>query len=117
EEPIERTVWNQGRVGGSKAGLEEESERAPAAQNLKESTARVVVHVESPEELGIGSQSAPRAFGDASALQKTPWRSGDGVERRAETGAELPVPGTEFLGFRILAELGRGSFGCVYLAQ
>jgi serine/threonine protein kinase/predicted Zn-dependent protease len=29
----------------------------------------------------------------------------------------FPEPGTEFLGFRIMGELGRGAFGRVYLAQ
>jgi serine/threonine protein kinase/Tfp pilus assembly protein PilF len=35
----------------------------------------------------------------------------------ASTSAPLPEVGTEFLDFRLLAELGRGAFGRVYLAR
>ncbi len=37
--------------------------------------------------------------------------------RLAQAVSGLPEPGTEFLGFRLLAELGRGAFGRVYLAE
>jgi serine/threonine protein kinase/Flp pilus assembly protein TadD len=35
----------------------------------------------------------------------------------AEGLAQLPEAGTEFLGFRLISELGRGAFGRVYLAK
>src|SRR5205807_4237593 len=31
--------------------------------------------------------------------------------------ADMPAAGTEFLGFHLIAELGRGTFGRVYLAR
>jgi serine/threonine protein kinase/tetratricopeptide (TPR) repeat protein len=37
--------------------------------------------------------------------------------RLAHALDSLPAPGSRFLGFRLLAELGRGTFGRVYLAQ
>src|SRR5207248_4888282 len=37
--------------------------------------------------------------------------------RLAEAVTALPEVGTELLGFRLLAELGQGAFGRVYLAQ
>jgi serine/threonine protein kinase/Tfp pilus assembly protein PilF len=39
------------------------------------------------------------------------------TDRLAECAAALPEPGTEFLGFRLLKELGKGAFARVYLCQ
>ncbi len=63
-------------------------------------------------------------------IDRLPPRTNDrlvsfGVERPpadrtqpiAQVSATLPEVGTEFLGFQLLAELGRGSFGRVYLAR
>src|SRR6516164_5449504 len=109
ENHVERTVWKGGRLG-----VEAES----AADQLQdETTARIVVRVQRPEELGIRSRSAPRAFGRASGLEETPRANSDLAKRLAEALADMPAPGTDFLGFRLLAELGRGAFGRVYLAQ
>jgi hypothetical protein len=41
----------------------------------------------------------------------------EAADRLAETVTSLPEVGGEWLGFRLLAELGRGAFGRVYLAQ
>jgi hypothetical protein len=41
----------------------------------------------------------------------------DVCRRMAEAVTALPEVGTELLGFRLLAELGHGAFGKVYLAQ
>jgi serine/threonine protein kinase len=40
-----------------------------------------------------------------------------GAEMLARAIVELPKPGTEFLGFHLIHELGRGAFGRVYLAH
>jgi serine/threonine protein kinase/tetratricopeptide (TPR) repeat protein len=39
------------------------------------------------------------------------------TDRLAQCTTALPEPGTEFLGFRLLKELGRGAFARVYLCQ
>jgi serine/threonine protein kinase/tetratricopeptide (TPR) repeat protein len=39
------------------------------------------------------------------------------ARRLAEAMTAMPDAGTEFLGFRLIAELGRGTFGRVYLAR
>jgi serine/threonine protein kinase/tetratricopeptide (TPR) repeat protein len=39
------------------------------------------------------------------------------AEKLARAVVEMPRPGTEFLGFRLIQELGRGAFGRVYLAH
>src|SRR5262249_50959929 len=39
------------------------------------------------------------------------------AERLATAITSFPEPGSEFLGFHLLAELGRGAFGRVYLAR
>jgi serine/threonine protein kinase/tetratricopeptide (TPR) repeat protein len=40
-----------------------------------------------------------------------------GASRWREAAAALPEPGTTFLGFRLVEELGRGAFGRVYFAK
>jgi serine/threonine protein kinase/tetratricopeptide (TPR) repeat protein len=113
----DRTVWNKGRIGARRTGYHPEPAVSAPASEKEVATAQVLVKVQRPEELGIGSRSGPRSFGRCSSLEETPWPGRDRSDQLAEALAELPVPGTEFLGFRILAELGRGAFGCVYLAQ
>jgi serine/threonine protein kinase/Tfp pilus assembly protein PilF len=39
------------------------------------------------------------------------------ADRFAQAVTSLPAPGTRFLDFQLIAELGRGAFGTVYLAQ
>lgn len=39
------------------------------------------------------------------------------ADRLAEVATQLPALGTEFLGFHLIGELGRGAFGRVYLAR
>jgi serine/threonine protein kinase/Flp pilus assembly protein TadD len=112
----ERTVWNQGRVAAPDAQVEE-SELLFDAPEDDVTTARVAIRVQRPEELGIGSQSAPQAFGQARAAQEAPRFHGDVAQRLARALAEMPAPGAGFLNFRILRELGRGAFGRVYLAE
>jgi eukaryotic-like serine/threonine-protein kinase len=109
----ERTIWNNGKI--PVARVERAPERVPGSQDA--TTAPVAVRVQSPQELGIGSRSAPRHFGRGSSARPPAPSSDHVAERLAEALAEMPAPGTDFLGFRLLAELGRGAFGRVYLAQ
>jgi serine/threonine protein kinase/predicted Zn-dependent protease len=41
----------------------------------------------------------------------------EAVQRLAQAGTRLPRTGEVFLGFRLVAELGRGAFGSVFLAR
>src|SRR5438874_2080528 len=41
----------------------------------------------------------------------------DSLSQWEEAAAALPEPGTDFLGFHLLEELGKGAFGRVYLAR
>src|SRR5438105_780855 len=116
ENQVERTIWNNGRVGTPKTGPQEESELPPLAQK-EVTTARVVVHVQRPDDVGAGSRSSPRAVGQSGSSRAKPRSNGDTAERLAGVMAGMPVAGADFLNFRILAELGRGAFGRVYLAQ
>ena len=55
---------------------------------------------------------------DSDFLTDSGESSSDGsVSRLREAARTLPEPGTEFLGFHLLEELGRGAFGRVYLAR
>jgi serine/threonine protein kinase/Flp pilus assembly protein TadD len=53
----------------------------------------------------------------ARSSRPTPAPAGEAVSLWQSAAAALPEPGTEFLGFVLLEELGRGAFGRVYLAR
>jgi eukaryotic-like serine/threonine-protein kinase len=114
---VAKTIWNYGRAGTPRPECAPAQDAAPAVAPDEVTTARVVIRVKSPEDLNIGSRSAPRAFGADSAVQELPPSGPGTAERLAGALAGLPAPGSDFLGFRLLAELGRGAFGRVYLAQ
>ncbi len=61
-------------------------------------------------------RSAGVAPGPARLLRSLHDSDPSGAERFARAVAGLPRPGDEFLGFRLVHELGRGAFGRVYLA-
>jgi serine/threonine protein kinase/tetratricopeptide (TPR) repeat protein len=76
--------------------------------------------------LGLAEQSAGledvfashRVSRDHAALFRDLHRSDPReADRLAHAVADLPEPGTDFLGFHLCGELGRGAFGRVYLAR
>src|SRR5262249_22949427 len=87
----QQTACNLGKRGGPA------SDRAPEAAEPG-----------SANERG-GSSARP-----ASEAQRPPL---DTAKRLAQGLAALPEVGTDFLGFQLLEELGRGTFGRVYLAR
>jgi len=60
------------------------------------------------------SASTPRPTERTTPLPRTALEPASGW---AEAAAALPRPGTEFLGFHLVEELGKGAFGRVYLAR
>jgi serine/threonine protein kinase/Flp pilus assembly protein TadD len=65
----------------------------------------------------FGSRRESRAA-ERSALFRTLRESEPGTAERVEDALRmLPEPGSDFAGFRLIRELGRGAFGCVYLAR
>jgi serine/threonine protein kinase/Flp pilus assembly protein TadD len=113
----EQTVWNKGRISVQRTDLGSEPGHPPAPSEREPKTKQVQVRVQRPEDLGIRRDSGPRAFAGATALHETPRPSSRAAEQLVDALADMPKPGMELFGFRILAELGRGAFGCVYLAQ
>src|SRR5262245_818977 len=66
------------------------------------------------------ASDAPPSGGSAgrtSTPAEEDWESAGSVSRLQEAVESLPKPGTEFLGFVLMEELGRGAFGRVYLAR
>ena len=61
-------------------------------------------------------RSAGVAPGPAKLLRSLHDSDPAGAETFARAVASLPRPGMDFLGFRLVHELGRGAFGRVYLA-
>src|SRR5437016_4486865 len=69
-----------------------------------------------PADAGVDAAvRAYRAFllqdGDLDLLEL------EAAQRRASAATPLPEVGSEFLGFYLVEELGRGAFGRVYLAR
>ena len=64
----------------------------------------------SPSGAGAGAGVAPSALASA-------WEEPPAAPPPRRPADALPEVGGEFLGFRLLAELGRGAFGRVYLAE
>lgn len=80
-----------------------------------------ITQVTSPavEPLG-GTHVVPEIqfVADQSGALSLPTRkSNDRPESGSDQRPKFPCVGTTFLGFRLEAELGRGAFGCVYLAR
>ncbi len=82
-------------------------------------TCVAAVQLRSPADLVLGSRqhsgqdSAEKVQPFAALLCADPKT----VHRVDQAITALPAVGTEWLGFRLLAELGQGAFGRVYLAQ
>jgi serine/threonine protein kinase/tetratricopeptide (TPR) repeat protein len=113
--PPERTVWNNGRLAGVRSGARPQAAAPSASPDNNAVTAQVgrVRQSGAPSDRSKSRRQAGAA--GTGAVQ------GDSKKRPADAATdaqtEMPAAGTEFCGFRILAELGRGAFGRVYLAQ
>jgi hypothetical protein len=68
-------------------------------------------------ELDWTNSAIPGSAEYAHALADLYRSDGKGARRLAGALATLPRVDSEFVGFRLLAELGRGAFGCVFLAE
>ncbi len=117
EEFVDGTIWNKGKIEGPLSNRRANQLPEQAISEESPDTAPVAVQIQSPEDLGIDSKSKPQEFGQAPPSSDV-LRSGSDMSRRlAEALANLPAAGSDLFGFRILADLGRGAFGRVYLAQ
>jgi serine/threonine protein kinase/tetratricopeptide (TPR) repeat protein len=89
------------------------------SEHLDLATCVAAVRLRTPAELGASSwQSSFKGSSDKAQLFVDLHRSNpEAAHRLTAAVTALPEVGTELLGFRLLAELGRGAFGRVYLAQ
>jgi serine/threonine protein kinase/Tfp pilus assembly protein PilF len=107
KERSERTVWNRGKIGSANGAFHGPASRSAGASNL---TDQVLVRIQMPDE--VGAQTPLDLESDTAPVRQSVF-----IKDPIESASELPAPGTEFLGFQILGELGHGAFGCVYLAR
>jgi serine/threonine protein kinase/Tfp pilus assembly protein PilF len=70
-----------------------------------------------PDEVASWQDSASASVEHAEFFREVQTSDPKAARDFAQALATLPEVGTEFLGFRLLQELGRGGFGRVYLAQ
>ncbi len=117
EELVDGTVWNQGKIETPLFSRLANQLPERAFSEEGPDTASVAVRIQSPEDLGIDSKSSPEEFGQAPASADVLQSASEMTRRLAEALADLPAAGSDLFGFRILADLGRGAFGRVYLAQ
>jgi serine/threonine protein kinase/Flp pilus assembly protein TadD len=115
-----------GQATLSSPSLEERVDRAgsdagfdPDSSHLDAVTAVAAVRLQSPQSLGLNSWGkSVHGNSDQARLFADLHRSDpEAAHRLAQAVLTLPEVGTELLGFRLLAELGKGAFGRVYLAQ
>src|SRR5438309_5029131 len=99
-EVVERTIWNNGRVGTPKSEARADS-LPPFARDDEVTTARVLIQVQRPEEMGPGGKSSAQAPGRGSASSGKVRSNGATAERLAGAMAGMPKPSDEFLGFRM----------------
>ncbi|HEV3116028.1 MAG TPA: protein kinase [Gemmataceae bacterium] len=117
ENVLERTVRNNVRLGAHRPGAQARQALSSACCGEELATDQVVVRVHRPEELSSPSRLALQAMDRSSAVQELPDSGGGVAARLAGALAEMPSAGADFFGFKILAEIGRGAFGRVYLAR
>jgi serine/threonine protein kinase/tetratricopeptide (TPR) repeat protein len=88
-------------------------------EHLDVDTHAAPVRLRTPEELGLDSwKSSFNGSPDQARLFVNLHRSNpEAAHRLAQSAVVLPEVGTELLGFRLLAELGKGAFGRVFLAR
>ena len=73
---------------------------------------------DSDEAVAESLRWSPTVSADAVDLFQATHRSNpEAAGKLAESTAEMPEVGDVFVGFRLIAELGRGAFGRVFLAQ
>src|SRR5438105_8502529 len=87
--------------------------------HLDAATAVAAVRLQSPQSLGLNSwgKSVDGNSAQAQLFADLHRSDPEAAHRLAKAVLTLPEVGTELLGFRLLAELGKGAFGRVYLAQ
>jgi serine/threonine protein kinase/Flp pilus assembly protein TadD len=92
------------------------SAEAPGGDYLEVATAATPVQPQQPSDLASWGSSFERAPEQAQLFLNFHRSDPEAAHDRLEVPA-LPEVGTELLGFRLLAELGKGAFGRVFLAQ
>lgn len=98
--------------------VQERADGSPPDSDLLElATSFQEVRLKLPEELEDWWHSLPKDSGHAELFREMHQSNPKAAERLAEATLTMPQVGAEFLGFRLLAELGRGALGRVFLAQ
>jgi len=106
-------TFNLGHQGGlGRAENHGPSETDPP--NLRDQPA----HTDGERTRQVGRGDADLGHRDhASLLQELLQEAPETADRLAQALAAFPQPGSEFLGFHLVRELGRGAFARVYLAR
>jgi serine/threonine protein kinase/Flp pilus assembly protein TadD len=87
------------------------------SEHLDATTAAQEVQIRNLEDLGSWSDSFQGNAEQVKLFLEIHRSNPQAALRMAEAVTAMPEPGTEFLGFRLIQELGKGAFARVYLAQ
>jgi serine/threonine protein kinase/Tfp pilus assembly protein PilF len=102
-----------GPAKGKTAEVRPQKDVATVASPNREFPPSRAVEAGPPQTVMVGGAAA--AFPDAPPTNYVP-QSGPSADNVAEAVAALPAAGDDWLGFRLVQELGRGAFGRVFLA-
>jgi serine/threonine protein kinase/Flp pilus assembly protein TadD len=86
-------------------------------EHLEAATSVHDVQIRNLEDLGSWSDSFQGNAEQVKLFLEIHRSNPQAALRMAEAVTAMPEPGTEFLGFRLIQELGKGAFARVYLAQ
>jgi eukaryotic-like serine/threonine-protein kinase len=95
-------------------------DRSPVAgggDHLEAATSHQEIRLQGPEDLGSWQDSVHGKPEHAGLFLDLHRSDAEAAGRLAQAVTAMPEVGTEFLGFRLLRELGRGAFARVYLCQ
>jgi serine/threonine protein kinase/tetratricopeptide (TPR) repeat protein len=114
---IDTADWPEQRPDAPPAPAGSAGRPAEPADRLEVATSRQRVRVQTPDSIDSWLESFQGSPGHAGLFLEIQRSDPEAAGRLVQAVTAMPEVGTEFLGFRLLKELGKGAFARVYLCQ